>query len=88
MKYINTILVFAMCYTLNDLKDIECKTWCKMNSYDSGVFTKEQCWCADKVEQERISEKKLNLPKKNTKKQSSFVPWNYPFQEITKLPWE
>ena len=89
MKHINTILVFAICYTMTDLKDIECKTWCKLNGYDSGVYTKEQCWCANKINEERIKEKKIFLPKKKTKsKYSTIIPYNIPDEEITKLPWE
>lgn len=88
--FVQMFTIVVTCYSLQNLKDIECKTYCKSSQgYDSGVYTNEQCWCANKISQERLDEKKLIVPsKRKPSKVSSIVPYNFPFDEITKLPWE
>lgn len=59
-----SLVLAAGCYTYVQLKDMECKTFCKTSAgYVSGVFIRGQCWCADKVTAERIENKKIVLPK-------------------------
>jgi hypothetical protein len=83
-------LVAVTCFSFAQLKDVECKTYCKTAAgYDSGVYVAEKCWCADVISQDRLSEKKLSVPKKVSKARPSSPSIPYaPSEDITKLPWE
>lgn len=84
--------LLALCFTLDQLKDAECKVFCRSAAgYDSGMWIVKQkrCWCGDLMDQERMSEKKISAPKKIAKvKKSVFnVPMSFPSEDF-KLPWE
>lgn len=55
-------LIVAACLTLTDVRNAECRIYCKGRGYDSGAFAHDLCWCADKHTYERTSEKRLFLP--------------------------
>ena len=85
-------LVAATCFTYSQLLDVQCKTYCKTAAgYDSGLYVESTkiCWCADIISQDRLSEKKLSIPKKVLKSRPSSPSIPYaPSEDITKLPWE
>jgi hypothetical protein len=61
-----SLFLAGVCYSYVQLKDVECKTYCKTAiGYLSGIFVNGQCWCADKISVEKMNEKKVLLPRKN-----------------------
>jgi len=63
-----SIIVALGCYTYVQLKDAECKVYCKTSAgYDSGIFVGDRCWCADKISDEKIQNKILVAPSKQIK---------------------
>lgn len=68
-KLFLTWLIALGLYTFDDLKNVECKTYCKTSvGYDSGVYTNGACWCANKINEEKLADKKILLPNKKAVK--------------------
>jgi len=73
-----SLLLAGVCYSYVQLKDVECKTYCKTAAgYLSGVFVDDQCWCADKIKVETLNEKRLVIPSRVNKIGKS-EPFVYP----------
>lgn len=86
------VLLVAVCFSLDQIRDAECKTYCRTAAgYDSGMWIVKQrrCWCGDLMDQERLSDKKIMAPKKVNKvrKTSFMVPMSVPSEDF-RLPWE
>lgn len=94
-------LLFAItCFTAMDIRTVECRSYCRYAAgYDDGIIIKEsQCYCLDRIEEERLGEKKLILPKKMVKPTVEDTRFEYKPEEIPdsipdsvipyRLPWE
>lgn len=93
------LILIATCFTLVDLKNVECRSYCKFYAgYDTGVYVEKtnKCFCQDEVESERLNEKRLFVPSKIVKTDAyeynpADIPKEEEPQEVTipyKLPWE
>jgi hypothetical protein len=69
-------LVAVACFTQQDLWDAECAVGCRREGYTSGQFDgKAGCFCADHYNFQSITGKRLTLPGKASKKEStSYAP--------------
>jgi len=96
----HSVLVFAViCYTFSQLKNVECKSYCRFYAgYDTGVYVENinKCFCQDEIDQERLTEKRLILPSKSIKRTEdveynpSDIPQSLPEEPKIpfRLPWE
>ena len=90
-------LLFALtCFTALDMRTVECRSYCRFAAgYDDGIVNaKSQCYCVDKIDEERTSEKRLILPKKRVQREQEDTRYEYRPEEIPdvvvpyRLPWE
>jgi hypothetical protein len=91
------LILAIACFSLADLRNVECRSYCRFSAgYDSGIFSKrlEKCLCLDRIDNERLSEKRIILPGRIIKSKDSigFVEHNPEMTEDVKvpykLPWE
>jgi hypothetical protein len=86
------------CYTYSQVRDAECKLYCRLNTYDSGLYVEvnNRCWCANVIPDDRLLEKRLSMPKKISEVKISSppfqsqiqIPYKFPDNDVVKLPWE
>lgn len=90
-------LFFAItCFTAMDIRTVECRSYCRYAAgYDDGIIIKEsQCYCLDKIDMERLEEKRLILPKKRVEPKVEDSRFEYKPEQIPdsivpyRLPWE
>lgn len=83
--------LLLVCFTFAQLQDSNCKLYCRLNGYDSGLYVEatNKCWCANAIPDDLLLEKRLSLPKKKLKGSSSVptIPYINSNDEI-KLHWE
>ena len=61
------LVVAAVCYTAKDIRDAECAVGCRRAGYDSGFSKDDVCLCTDAQPYEKVTHKKLVLPRRPKK---------------------
>jgi hypothetical protein len=41
----------AVCYTVDDVRKIQCDTACKLSGWDAGTWAHGKCWCMDAMDE-------------------------------------
>lgn len=83
-------VVAAVCFNFVQVQDAKCKVFCRSAAgYDSGLFVEstQSCWCANRITDERLNEKRLNLPSKGLRTGLSATAVREPLPPM-RLPWE
>lgn len=57
----------AACFSAQDVRDAECRAYCRVSGYDTGWNQKDLCWCGDAKPFEKTQEKRLTLPRRQAK---------------------
>ena len=72
-------VILLTVFTLQDIRDAECNTGCRYHGYDSGKYKDKICLCTDEFSYERITGKKVTLPKKEvtTSESTNAGGWSY-----------
>jgi len=66
-KYVGLVLALALaCLTAKDILDAECAVGCRREGYTTGTYIQKdnKCACLDIYDHDRITKKKLTLPKR------------------------
>ena len=87
------LFLVATCFTYAQLLDQQCKDYCLYVENERGAYFSESdvCYCAHPIDKEHLNEKRLSLPHKISRKESTHssvsVPYKLPDDEV-KLPWD
>lgn len=80
--------LMVVCFTLAQLQSSNCRLYCRMSNYDSGVYQNKRCWCADKMAADVLKDKRLNIPAA-PKIEASYYETSFPeHRPDIVLPWE
>lgn len=66
-KVLTAIAVVAVCYSLEDIKSVDCYWFCVTQpkaEYKQGAFVDDQCICSNPTPYDKIKNKTLKLPRR------------------------